>query len=604
LAYHTDTPWIHENLGILEGVVDELLCFNGIDGTTGDYALPPMTGSALASLVLGEAPPEDELALRTRKQRDDAGPEAIARLEQELAVAVARLAEVMAAGSPDRALVRARQREVDRLKTELARRRHLGVKEGVDPLDLAQAGWGVILPAGGDPAIREALQDLLELRAAQAGPRFRVFEGPAGHRPGESKSAFLVRQGTDPSGPANPERVPYYLLIVGDPQRIPYVFQYQLDVQYAVGRIWFPRVEQYAQYAQSVVEAETGGIRRPRRVTCFGAQSPDDDATERSTRLLVGPLHEHLSSHAGGWSTQLVSGAEASRARLESLLGGSETPALLFAASHGLELPAEHPRQAAHQGALLCSDWPGPVQWKGRGEIPQEHYLAGDHLAAAADVAGMMVFGFACYGAGTPLHDEFGRLRQLAEPRRLAREPFVSALPCALLGRPGGALAFVGHVERAWACSYGDVARSRSYLGTFQSTLARLLDGQPVGHALDYVNARHAELSTELADELQDEFKQHDPHVLAWLWTTRNDARGYVVLGDPAARLSFEGGAVRPVGAARVGAEPAVVVAQAPVAGPALASEPEIARPAEIDEVDWARTPEAVRRYIAALRSR
>ena len=583
---------------------DEHLYFNGINAVTGDYGLSPMTGEAMARLIIGEPPADNEHDLRARKKRDDQSPAQIARLQQELTDKTAELGAAQAASVVDPTRIEALTREIRALERELARRKHMGVKEGIDPTDLAQAGWGVIFGARADPAIREALQELLDLRAAQAGPRFRIYEGPKGYRPGERKSKFLQRNGAAPSGPADPDVMPYYLLLVGPPEEIPFSFQYQLDVQYAVGRIAFPLPEHYAHYARNVVEAETGGLGalgRSRRVSLFGVRNLDDPATDLSARLLVEPLSEALTSGDHGWEVQTLRAEQASHQALEGLLGGDDTPALLFTASHGAEFPQDDPRQPSHQGALMCSDWPGPKRWTD--PIPERFYFAGDHIASKADVAGMMMFCFACYGAGTPQHDEFSRLESRA-PRQIAPRPFVSALPMALLGRPRGALAVVGHVDRAWGCSFSaGGTRAKSHTTTFQSTLLRLLGEQPVGHALDYFNARYAELSTELSEELQDEFKQHDPHKLAALWTSNNDARGYVVLGDPAARLTFTGGATRPVtSTARSSTEgpSSDPSSDAPPPSPP----PPVARPPELSEADWARTPPAVQRYIDRLRSR
>lgn len=580
---------------------DLLLHFNGINGATGGYGVPPMTSEALAQLVMGQPPAAEPPELRARKQRDDARPEEIERLERELVTLRLALDRARAAATPDPLHVEALAGQVQGLERALAERRHLGVVEGIDPTDLAQAGWGVIFPADADPAIREALSELLELRAAQAGARFRCYDGrERGYRPNELKAKFLVRQGADPSGPADPEKVPYYLLIVASPAQISYSFQYQLDVQYAVGRIWFPELEQYAHYARSVVAAETGGTRRPRRMSFFGVRNEDDAATELGTRLLVQPLHAQLAKNTRGWDVQTVAGSEASRERLTRLLGGGETPALLFTASHGMDFPLGDARQLPHQGALLCSDWPGPRAWKGQGEVPERFYFAGDHITADADVAGMMLFCFACFGAGTPQHDEFGRLERRS-PKAIAASPFVSALPMALLGRPGGALAVVGHVDRAWACSFtGGGARAKSHITTFGSALERLIGGQPVGHALDYFNARYAELATELGEELHDEFKQHDPYALAALWTANNDARGYVVFGDPAARLRLAGDATQTV-AAPPSAWAGGPRATAATSVTAATSERIIVRPLAISEADWELTPLAVRQYIHEL---
>lgn len=597
-----------------------MLYANGIDGATGRYDVPPITVEALVEQILDEPPADNEDDLRARKQRDEQQPAAIARLEQELELARSALEHTQAALPRDEERIAALTRQAHTLQREIARRHHFGVKEGVDATDIAQAGWGMILPAPAEPAIIEALQELLDLRAEQAGPRFHLYRDYRGYHPGMQKSKFLRRNGADPSGPVDPDKVPYYLLIVGSPEQIPYGFQHQLDVQYAVGRIWFPEIAQYAHYARTVVDAETRGIGRSRTLSFFGVHNDDDPASRLSVRHLVEPLHRALSVNEAGWETRAFVEEAATRATLESLIGGEQTPALLFTASHGMGFPRDAPRQRAHQGALLCGDWPGPEQWEG--EIPERFYFAGKHVPSTADVAGMMLFCFACHGAGTPLHDGFGRRGQRVAPRQLASAPFVSALPTTLLGRPNGALAFVGHVDRSWGCSFtAGGSRPRSNTTTFESALARLIDGQPVGHALDYFNARYAELSTELSEQLRDEFRKHDPYDLAALWTANNDARGYVVFGDPAARLRFGNGGRRGARAT----EAAMEQAQGSRAGvaedsalrsavkPATATagetdQPEvqevIARPPEISEDDWAQIPVSIQRYIDRLRAR
>ena len=142
---------------------------------------------------------------------------------------------------------------------------------GIDGGNLADAGWGVIFPHDIDPAVGEALRPLLERRRGQAGAikpeRFREFAGHLGYRSGEAAADFVARHGVAIDMPAAPDYgVPYYLLLVAPPTVVPYRFQYELDVQYAVGRVWFelpdgtPDVEAFDRYARRVVAAETGGV--------------------------------------------------------------------------------------------------------------------------------------------------------------------------------------------------------------------------------------------------------------------------------------------------------------------------------------------------------
>ncbi len=320
----------------------ELLHFNGINGATGEYLLAPKPPEFISKIAQGET------------------------LDQA---------------------------HVKELKFwyQRATQQHLGPKEGVDPKDLSQAGWGVIFAfQDGDkvPAIREAMSALLSLRQSQARKaderRYREFTGPNAYRPGESKVDFLARHGMGP-GPADPDRVPYYLLIVGDPETIPYRFQYQLDVQYAVGRIHFDTLEEYAQYAASVVLAETGQVALPRRAAFFGVHNQDDVATDLSATQLVTPLAGLLDAEPGWKISRLVGDGQATKANLARLLGGEDTPSLLFTASHGMGFPNGDPRQLPAQGALLCQDWPGPQAWTRA--IPEDFYFSGHDVGSDAAAA-------------------------------------------------------------------------------------------------------------------------------------------------------------------------------------------------------------------------
>lgn len=463
----------------------QLLYFNGVDGESGDYALPPMTGAELSNFIQGESPPGNLSELRDKDRR--------------------------------------RNQAV------------MGVKEGVDPKRLDESGWGVIFAHDVDPAIKEALSELLNLRQEQAGEHFRLYEKGDGHRPKDSKGKWLARHGAGP-GPADPDKVPYYLMIVGGPERIPYRFQTQLDVQYAVGRIHFDTLDEYANYARSVVEAETNSPQLSRQITFFGVANPDDQATQLSSRELVTPMSEALVRGQPTWNTTALLGEEANKAQLARLLGGEQTPALLFSASHGMSFPLGSDRQLPHQGALLCQDWPGPKGWSG--PIPQDHYFAGDDLSGDANLLGLIAFFFACYGGGTPLLDEFAK-QAFRERSEIAPHAFLAQLPVKMLSQPkGGALAVIGHVERAWGYSFLWPGAGRQ-TEVFDSTMRRLLDGHPVGSAVEYFNERYAELATVLSDELEEiEFgKSVDDYELAGMWTANNDARGYAIIGDPAVRL-------------------------------------------------------------------
>ena len=480
--------------------MDQLI-LNGINGATGDYLFPPATMETLSRAILGDS----------------------VELEQH---------------------------------ESLARRRvtHRGV-DSPDPNDLGRVGWAIVF-AQDDPDAaqkREALSDLIALRQRECGDLLRVMIGEDGYRPGESKRGFLERVGADVSGPARPEKFPYYVLLVGPPTLIPFRFQYLLDIQYAVGRLEFDEIDDFRTYASSVVRATEGEARRTASLDFFGTSNEDDLATTRSLNELMRPLADRFDASKMTGSRRF--GPQATKAAFRDMLIGPSRPAVLFTATHGVGFVSGHPDQRSDQGALLCQDWPGPKSREGH---LREHYVAGsdiDEWGEDADIHGMVAFQFACYGAGTPQEDEFVAVdwrHSLAGP---APEPFLSRLPQRLLTCPGGgALATIGHVERQWTHSFAwgigspGSQRQASQIGYLETTLRKLLEGHRVGAAMEVINQRYAEVGTEWAEE-EEEVRARkaagtdiDRQALNALWMAKNDARNYIVVGDPAVRASVPEG--------------------------------------------------------------
>lgn len=424
-----------------------------------------------------------------------------------------------------------------------------GTRGDVDNKQLSSAGWGIIFAFEDNhlvPAIMEALKPLLDLRKSQAGPYYREYLNSDSYRPEESKYDFLLRHNIG-FGPADPPKMPYYLLLVGSPTKIPFHFQYQLDIQYAVGRVNFekedgsPDLEAYATYAQNVVKAEKREQCSSAKATFFGVKNNDDRATYLSTNHLVEPLADCL-REMPIWNVETFIGPEATKSQLTSIFE-RKVPDFLFTASHGIGFPLGDSGQIQEQGSLLCQDWPGPQQW--RKEIRNDFYFGANDISSDVDLQGMIAFIFACYSAGTPKYDDFVQSGNGSnvQPAQVANTSFTASLPQKMLRQ--GALAVAGHIERAWSYSFllpgsgMEPPETARQLGVFKDMLSSLTNGYPVGSAKEPFNERYAEVASDINSELERiKFGgTPDDTKLTVLWTTNHDARNYIVLGDPAVRL-------------------------------------------------------------------
>lgn len=407
----------------------------------------------------------------------------------------------------------------------------------VNPDDLEKTGWAVVWAPGLDPRVRRALAPLCDLRKEQAGQLYREIL----HHPGEDLDAFLGRLQAPP-GHADPFRLPYYVLLVGGPEDIPFSFQAALDQVYAVGRIHFDAPEHYATYARSVVDTEDGRRgRREREIAFFAPEHPGDPATQRTCKDLVEPLIEHVREARPAWPIRTVLRENADKAALGHLLGGDRTPSVLFVGCHGLKVTTGPENQRARQGALITADWPG-----GEGTpVGEAHTLAAADLADDADACGLVAFFFACYGLGTPRRDSF-HLAASQVPE-IATQPFVAGLAKRLLSLPGGAaLAVVGHVDRTWTTAFDWAVRAgqtRRQTDTFNIALETLLDGRPAGWATEYFGQLAGDLSQRLAGSWERRFRGEELDLVRFtsLRLAQKDAQQFTLFGDPAVRLSVGG---------------------------------------------------------------
>lgn len=445
---------------------------------------------------------------------------------------------------------------------------------GVTPWSIRSCGWGVITAQGAGADVCAALKPLLDHRARQAGPLFRVFDGEAGYQPGDTSWSWHQRHQTM-IGPVDPKQIPYYLLLVGDVDQIPFSFQYSLDVMYGVGRLAFDSLQDYRRYAQSVVDWEEQHLQpvQGTKTSChfFGPTHAGDAITTQTNTILIEQLRRKLATFQpnavgkaavrhptgpvadGRVRFAATRGQAADKVAYRQSLVQLPSPALLFTVGHGIGLAPLDPRRRDFQGGLVCADYTGHPSGP-----DLSHVFSYKDLPEARRLRGSIHFFYTCFGAGTS-EDPYERaLSQEELAQGEGGEPFTAALPRGLLGAclcagkcrcpaDGPALAVAAHVDYTRLTSFVAGSQKAAQQQTFFTCFARLLAGAPLGFAMAAFGSRYAALNCHL-DELQTQ-RRRFPRLaeaqraaLRELAEAAYDARNFVVLGDPAVRLSMAEG--------------------------------------------------------------
>ncbi|WP_437619708.1 helix-turn-helix domain-containing protein [Sorangium sp. So ce1151] len=170
----------------------------------------------------------------------------------------------------------------------------------------------------------------------------------------------------------------------------------------------------------------------------------------------------------------------------------------------------------------------------------------------------------ACFGAGTPKESAFyawlshlardgayaGRVQRVLESLPQGGErPFLAALPQSALRNPQGPLAVIGHLDLAWTYGFVDPDRlTQSRASRILGSIQAMARGSRAGVALDALMRSYREVNDELVSGYDAEEDARlwnrpspiEPMKRSSAFMLRNDLRGYVLLGDPAARLPLQ----------------------------------------------------------------
>lgn len=416
---------------------------------------------------------------------------------------------------------------------------------GGDPDNLPRQRWGVVAPEGssGDTLL-ELVAPLIEWRERIQGDpvvRLRASE----KQDLETAARWLSRQFRNEQ--MDEKNRPRYLLLLGDLNGLSLELQQVLSTNAFVGRLVFSSAEGYRAYCAKVLRwesAEARGSPRPRALL-YSARD-GSSATDIAYEVLMGPAFEHIRER---WPVDLpdvepqeiIDHRGASTARWLDWVTRAE-PGVMLSLSHGLGSGwTSLEQQRALQGALVLSrnELMRASEWRTRTFLP-----------------GGIWFCLACYGAGTPGRSSYmpwlqqlravdldaARVLDSGIPQDGA-EPFVAALPQAVLANPDGPLAVIGHVDLAWTSTFSD--RGNVAFSRFLGVLRTLVEGRRVGNALHSLLRFHAEALIPLTALLMREERALaegraspvDPIEKARSWMLCQDLSNYVLLGDPAVRL-------------------------------------------------------------------
>jgi len=390
-----------------------------------------------------------------------------------------------------------------------------------------KVGWGVVMAESDNPP--PALKKLIAKRKA---PILRYLSNT-------SQSLSTLRDDRGPvldiaGSPSGIERgsLPYYLMIYGSPEVVPWSLQYILGMRHCVGRLDL-EADALDNYISAVLNNFAGARSDPYRTLICATDH--GDITTMIRAVLAEPLYARFQEDDERKAMSVfLAGNEAGRAATQQSLSEhlAELPGVVVTSSHGRTSPANDPPEMRRNLGWL---------------VDQNKTAINPHeLMKSWEPNGVVWYAHACCSAGSDSFTVFDGLFPKETPTAkllqtvAALGSLTAPFPRALLGAKNPARAFIGHVEPTFNWTVRRPDTGQALTDMLVSAIENLNRGEPVGYAFkdrasqagvlltSYDRARSAYINgAQNADEMLR------------LKLSALDIQSTVILGDPAVALSI-----------------------------------------------------------------
>jgi hypothetical protein len=408
-----------------------------------------------------------------------------------------------------------------------------------------ESGWAIIIHPTDEKLLTELKPELDQLAQLRTNDRkTKCFKYDCKDNTPDSWATWLEEKYEKYRTPRG--RPPYYLLIIGNPQKIPFGFQCMLHTVAAVGRIFFENLQEYKAYFDKVISAENGKFNQKPSLSIFAPNH--DDATQMTAEQFAESLVAWKPEYKPVYSINHTIDRKDEpnkKATKELCLNqlSKESLGLFFFFGHGVFDDRNDP--TLNNGALYC-----PQKNNSNLDIKRDTISATDIKPDGSYLRNGILYQYSCFGYGTPAISTIDHWLYERGGNRISKNDSLSALPKKLLSLKYGPLAYIGHMDAALVFEgTKKTAPASDQLEPIQWAIESFLNlNRTIGYSLQQLRDNHLRLNDIAVMQLNSNrqkgmleyilslgHKERVEFIVTMLHLI--DVKNFMILGDPAVRL-------------------------------------------------------------------